>query len=319
MFSYNRLGSSFRNTYVLTDMIPDENICNKIIQEFQEMVRASLKRRAIEPRPVDTESNRSRPLEWLKQIVRRSDSLRDELISEIVPLIHHSTSIEFARLFTNFSLICGKEDYEETLRKIFRRPIRRLFFYYSGHGIRLFGHPNSTQNLNLVIPGKFGQTEYYSRVRIQKCFQELLTGVDMVVLFDCCYSENLLELPFRLGFRPNENLGRTPGVRAISGTRAICLAGARSDQTCGFYSDGNESCSLYTYYLLGYLNSIGEEIKLGIDNRELSRLFSGVETKVQEYRLRTGKRPQNMLIGLSNSHIDRFPKWLFSNSYRRGV
>ena len=305
-FAHNKVGSSFQDIYVLTDIKPDPQIRDKILRDFQEQVIFSLRRRGL-PRP--SSIGRLRPLEWLQRIV--GDKLAYEIIREIMPAIHISTSVEFASLFTNFSLICGNKDYDDSLIAIFKRPMKNLFFYYSGHGVKTLDHTG--HDLGLVIPDRFGGTQFYPRVRVQECFKHYLSSVHLLVIFDCCYGENFLEQPYRWDFSERRN--RVLESSHTGEHEVICLSGTRSNQTCGFYSDQRESSSLYTYYLVRCLNEISEEIKNGVDNRDLSRLYHEVELRVQEYRSRTGKTPQNMLIGLSNPDINRFPKWLFRRSF----
>ncbi len=315
-FSHNQIGSSLKDIYVLTDIVPDEKICNEIIRDFQEEVTKSLKSRKV---CLDTQLlNRSqiyrkRPLEWLEYLLKilAISHVFEPLIQEILPIIRRESSVEFASLFTNFALIFGKQEYEECLAEIFQRSMKHLFFYYSGHGVRLIDlHEHE---LSLAIPTQTMHPQYYSRKALQKCFQKYLHSIDTIVVFDCCYGEKFLEQPYQIGFLSNDCFRRnTSHIQAES---MIYLSGTRSYQTCGFYKDPKEFSSLYTYYFLKYLNKISTEIRLGKDSRELCRLHVEVENRVQEYRRHTGKEPQNMLIGLSNSNINRLPKWLFKNAF----
>lgn len=316
-FSHNQIGSSLKEIYVLTDILPDERICNGIISDFQEEVMSSLRKRDLN---IDIQTlnrsqiHRRRPLEWLNYLLKNS-SLAETIATEILPILNKESSIEFASLFTNFAVISGKQEYEDCLVKIFQRPMKNLFFYYSGHGVRLIDVHN--HELCLVIPLQSGQTHYYSRKSLQKCFQRYLEGTDMVVIFDCCYGEEFLEQPHKIGFLPGDNLREKGMSASYTSNHILCLSGTRSNQTCGFYSDPRESSSLFTYYLFQHLNRISEEIRSGRDSRELSRLDSEVEKKIQEYRERTGKQPQNMVMSISHPEINRFPKWFFKNSFKK--
>lgn len=318
-FSHNHVGSSLKEIYVLTDIIPNERICNEIIRDFQEEVLKLLRSQKIklDPQLINrSQIYRKRPLEWLEYILKivNSDHYRENILQEILPIISRESSVEFASLFTNFAVVSGKQEYEECLTEIFQRCTRHLFFYYSGHGVRLIDIRDN--ELSLVIPTESGQTEYFSQKTLQRCFQKYLHGIHLMAIFDCCYGERFLQQPYQIGFLPHDSLLLSSEKGSEDDSQVICLSGTRVDQTCGFYQNDRESSSLYTYFLFKFLNKISNEIRSGKDNRDIVRLCSEVEDRVQNYRKITGKPPQNMLIGLSNPSIYQLPRWIFKNSFR---
>lgn len=290
VFSYNKVGSTFKDTYVLTDMVPQRTLVVEINNEFQAQVINAMAKRGI---TIEKNPLNRRPIQWIEKVIK-DKRLRDEILTNILPVLTAQSSVEFACLFTNFSLICGKEDYHNTLQSIFKRDISKLFFYYSGHGIRGI-------TLNMAIPAKNNETQYYTSKQLQKSF-ELIKQADKVIVFDCCYGERFIEYPYRFGSGWQKRSTSTS-----NGPKSIFISSTKWDQTCGFYDDGKIHNSLFTYHFLKHVNS---------NVKELSELME-VEKRVLEYRKRVNKTPQNICILLTNPTIDRLPDWLFKGQRRQ--
>ena len=303
-FSHNKVGCPLDRIYVLTDIRPSDRIRKEILDDFQTAVKAELQI----PREVlrSSQKHEGRPLDWLRSLTqkiepRRPHHLYGRLLRQILPVIRSSSVVEFASLFTNLIIISGENEYRTALESIFRLPMTHLFFYYTGHGIRAW------PGVCLLIP-RSGQVDLQSRKVLQTLFQRILGNLDALIVFDCCHAEGLIDLPYKTTFT---SYPTRPGTGQEVKGEVIYLSSTLSDQTCGFYTSGNEHGSLYTYYLIKFLESITNRQPV-----QLSQLKSQVEDPIRQYRKRQMKPPQNMLIGLSNEQIEHLPSWLFERSVR---
>lgn len=305
-FSHQKIGCHFDHIHVLTDLQPSERIRQEILNDFQALVQVELQ--AL--RPLLTKALQSsrkyeqRPLDWLRSMTRvveprRPDELYRRLLRRILPVLRSTSVVEFASLFTNLVPISGEAEYRRAITSILKQPMTHLFFYYTGHGVRGWtsdGRPS----VCLIVP-KSGEVDFQSREVVQSLFRQILRRVAALIVFDCCHAESMIDLPYKTSFvgRPIQQGSRQPFQNDV-----LYLSSTLHDQTCGFYTLGREYGSLYTYYLIRFLESLSRPV-------ELSQLRSEVEDKVGRYRQRHMKPPQNMLIGLSDRRIDRLPTWLF--------
>jgi len=312
-FSHNRMGCDLQRIYVLTDIVPSPEICTEILEDYHQVAeRVLMKTMGMSKANIKTifrqvQNYAARPLRWLKEVWKRLPGKinHEQLLKEIIPVLRNSSVVEFASLFTKFAIINNAHHYQTALNTIFSHPISHLFFYYTGHGIKIY--PNwdtTTHEVCLVIPNKKRHDEmvdYCSQQDLQVCFEPILKNSHAFIVFDCCYGQNLIKLP-------------VTGYKNIQ--EIIYLSSTQSDQTCGFYISQKENGSVYTYYLLKFLNDIADRIAKTEQKLNLSHLYDEVEEKVNRYRLKSGKPPQNMFVSLSNEHIRELPDWLFSRIYK---
>lgn len=284
-FSHNRIGCSFDNIYIMTDIQPSKSIQSAICQDFCSKVIEYLQELGL-LNCLPIEYCKDNPREWVlnicKQIISDNKAIKlyEEIMRKIILIIRNSNVIEFASLFTNLILIKGKDHYDDTLNKIFDKPISNLFFYYTGHGIKIKHSQN--HEICLVIPCK--TPEFYTQKELQTRFQTILNNVSSFIVFDCCHGQNLLNL---------NNIKHD----------TIYLSSTSHNQTCGFHIP--DSGSLFTYYLIKFLNKYC--------SKSLSEL-QHIESQIQHYRKLHNKEPQNISMTLSNQNITHFPHWLFKES-----
>lgn len=312
-FSRNKIGCRLDHIHVLTDLRPSEQIRQEILHDFQIEVRTYLRELRVPPSQLDKALRSSlryedRPLNWLQVLSRtiepkRPNHLYQRIIRQILPVIRNGNVVEFASLFTNLTIISGETEYRRALDSIFQLPMTHLFFYYTGHGIRIQS-TNYRQSVCLIIP-RSGQIDLQPRETLQALFKQVLGRIDSFIVFDCCHAETLIDLPYKLTFTHTR---RTPQLESRSRfeKEVVYLSSTLTNQTCGFYTSEKEYGSLYTYYLFKFLGSIRWA--------SLSQLKQEVEEKIRRYRERQRKPPQNMIIGLSHQEIEQLPRWLFERS-----
>ena len=326
-FSQNRIGCALENTYVITDLCPTKELQDEILNDFCNEVIKYLRDLGIFYGSYDVLYNMS-PLKWLRNLCkqispcceRKANAIYDKVVNTILPIVRSSNVVEFVSLFTNFILVTGKTHFDQTLENLFSQPISNLFFYYTGHGIRLWSDTQKRQRsyeICLVIPGTCSSAEFYSRQDLQKRFNQIINRIPSFIVFDCCHAETILEFPFKMTFSNETDdlyISNTPCQTNNLGS--VYLSSTRNNQTCGFYISnlGQYGGSLFTYHLIHFLDDIA---KRRITSRkrnilDLSRLRE-VEEQVQEYRKLAEKKPQNISIGLSEDSTTQFPLWLFDN------
>lgn len=313
-FAHNAMGSDLNDIYVLTDIVPSANICQEIWEDFQFEVTKALSNKnkigSVHWPGLNTadlhnlDASMETPLKWLRKVCNQAcatinyainaNQLYESLLQKIVPVIRNTSVVEFASLFTCFGLVTGPRHYQKLLKNIFSKDISHLFFYYTGHGIKIHTDANNYQ-VHLVIPAAHNQekVEFCSQKQLQQCFDGILSKVHAFIVFDCCHAEKLLDVAHKFN------------------TEIIYLSSTQRDQTCGFYNTSHDCGSVYTYYLLKFLNSVATELQQRANKIHLRRLYEHVETKVNKYRSTTGKPPQNMFISISKAVIKHLPTWLF--------
>jgi hypothetical protein len=319
------MGCDFQQIYVLTDIEPVSQICQEILDDFQLEVEkillniTQLTPAAIQKILIKAKHRISRPIRWLKEITKHLPMKVDyrTLLEQIIPVIRNSSIVEFASLFTKFAIIEDSSHYQTALRTVFSKHISNLFFYYTGHGIKIY--PNwdtSKHEACLVIPNSTydGATVgFCTKQELQHCFEPILNKTNAFIVFDCCHGERMIDLPF------NYTLENLPlHQQKTTQPEIIYLSSTQNDQTCGFYTSKREYGSVYTYYLLKFLNRVADQLSSLDDHSsfcQLEQLYHQVEEKVNKYRMNSGKPPQNMYVSLSHSQINELPIWLFSQLY----
>lgn len=311
-FSHNRVGCELNNTYVITDLQPIKEIQEDFLNDFRLEVIDYLGELGFfdDYDPITTD-----PLNWLQCICqkivsgRKGDELYYRVTNAVLPIIRNSNVIEFASLFTNFISITGKSHFDRTLTRLFSLNMSHLFFYYTGHGIRLWANKES-YNIYLVIPGTSSSAEFYSRQDLQTRFTSVLEKIPSFVVFDCCHGEALFKFPCKITFSEYSDDLYVLNPVCKRQIETIYLSSTRNNQTCGFYVNQGQGGSLFTTYLIEFLDEIAKYRHS--QNRSLLHLRE-VEDKIQKYRINAVKKPQNILIGLSKESITHFPLWLFNN------
>lgn len=312
-FILNKIGCLLNNITILTDLSPQGQIVDEIRIDFQDEVEDYLRDMGYRKPIIRTGRGGIHLLEWLHKICREASKYLDkserhlfrDITQTILPIIRSSNAIEFASLFTNFVVVNGKYHYEKNILDIFgsMKSGDNLFFYYTGHGVR-FIDSRSVRDICLVIPFHGGTSEFYSKSRLQQLFNKIPEKTSSFVVFDCCHSEKLLELPYQINFSSFGYIIVHKNKSFVSfNSDIIYLASTQNDQTCGFYINKEECGSVFTYYLLDCLENFTPE--------NFSVLYDYVENKVQEYRSSSGKPAQNMGIFVSRRDIRTIPPWLF--------
>jgi hypothetical protein len=284
-FSHNQTGCTLGNTYIITDIQPREKIQKELLENFVIQVNEYLN--------ISSKYSGLKPLEWLYNIcIQISDDLYVRITNMILPIIGTSNIIEFCSLFANLIVITDKSHYEKVLDRIFNKPMTNLFFYYTGHCIKMLSE------IYILVP-KNQKVEYYNRKDLQDKIFSVLNNVNSFIILDCC-NGNILEFPYKLIFNKDTDDLYLCNNNYIKNTH-IYLSSTRNNQTCGFHKYGG---SLFTYYLMEFLKS---------QNRKIAYLRE-VDEKIQEYRKFNEKNPQNMFIGLSKDNITHLPSWLFKGN-----
>lgn len=310
----NKNISPLEEVTILTDIVPFGYLVNEIRTDFQQEVERFLREKGYHGDIVRTGKGGKALLPWLRQICEEASvyfhtcakELYKEVLEALPFILRSSTVVEFASLFTNFVQIKSKDRYELELEKVFKsmKPQDNLFFYYSGHGVRFINSDKVVEKVCLIIPSSRGSEEYYNRNSFSKLISRCAVG-NIFMVFDCCHSSEMIDLPFQINFEKSHSyLGR---IKPTTKTRAniIYLGSTKEGQTCGFYDKG-EYGSIFTYHLLSCLNSLRKEISF-------DKLYRCVEVKVQAYRNKSGKPPQNMFISVTSISIQGIPKWLLDN------
>lgn len=316
-FSYNHVRCPLENTYLITDLSPSTMVRDDILTEFQNEVLKYLSEKNIHPTNIP-KVNLDQPCPALRWIQELCPSLYDEVLNDILPVIRSSNVVEFSNLFTNFLSIRGEQHFDQLLSLLFSQKFTHLFFYYTGHGIKTW----TKNTVSLIIPGIKGKAEFYTQESLQQKFNEISQSISGLIIFDCCHAEHLIKLPYKITF-PLKDTIRTQ-VNLDSPHNIIYVSSTRNDQTCGFYTAPNDPYggSLFTYYFIQFLSSIGHQISLKKKCwRKLLKLtqLEQIEHKVQIYRDLAEKKPQNMTIGLTNKDTVYLPMWLFQNQCLRLV
>jgi hypothetical protein len=299
-FSHNRIGCLLEDIYVISDIIPVKSIQDDIVNDFYNEVIKYLNELGVH---VSYVSNKSNPLKWLNYICDQLqiDGLYEKIINTILPVIRTSNVIEFVSLFTKFINIHNKSHFDKILERVFvKNDTSHLFFYYTGHGVKVLTEKLRQYEICLLIPGKDNKVEYYSQVDLQNKFKLILNNVNSFIVFDCCHGEKILKFPFKFNFSGNSGSEK---LLEDSKNTHIYISSTSNNQTCGFYS---QKGSLFTYYLINLLNSIEDKCHL--------QDLKTVEDKIQRYRKIVGKFPQNISISTSHQHITHLPSWLFENT-----
>jgi len=323
-YCLNYVNCKYQNIYVLTDLVPNVGIQDEIRFGFQTQVENYLRRKGY---LIPVIKNTSKyPLVWLKrccqEIVKSKiswDKLYDKILRRILPIIQSSNSVEFASLFMKFYLINSKNIYDTILKQAFEKVQKnsKLIFYYTGHGIRHYHSIDGRvvqKDICLVIPTSGPNVEFYSRSELFQKFTQIMSRACSFLVFDCCYADSLMNLPFQKGFDPSGQIYTEIHGSQIQSYDTICLTSTSNDQTCGFYAGPEECGSVFTYYLIQCLQKIAHRAR----STNFSQLYSEVEQKVSAYRILNNKTSQNMLIQLNKENIWELPSWLFRKSPKSG-
>jgi len=282
---------------VITDLSPKVNVCQDIFREYKEAaLRIARKfgfRQQVPSAPT--------PSQWLKGLIKLAvssginpDLLTKRLNSEIVPVLSPDTIIELASLFTRFRLINGSQDYltqlEWSLAKLTKND--QLFFYYTGHGVRLIDSLKSRKSIDLVIQARNGQSQFLDVKHVQELFDRIPKGVRGLVIFDCCHASGVLKLPY--SFDPLTQVG----VKKISGI--VFVASCREGESCGFYEDDQSTGSLFTYFFI-------QQLTKGAKN--ICQIAKQIDPIIQSYRRDTNRKPQRMTIATDQSNVGELFSW----------
>lgn len=321
-YSLNHVQCSLSNIYVVTDILPDNQIKEEILQEFQDEVNEQLQKLGYYKLSVEQTLS---PISWLHQVCHKASvylkisrgKIFNKIVKHILPILRNSNVVEFASLFTKFVKVKGSLHYDLTLQKIFTllKPgyinYDNLFFYYTGHGIRHWTTQNGHKQIKdicLVVPARNGTSEPYSRKSLRKTFQIIPPTSSCFIVFDCCHAESLIDLPFKITFNKfGETISK--GISFSNYPDMVYLASTQHNQTCGFYVSTEECGSVFTYYLIKCLEKLSKKLKT--HPKYFYYLNSEVEEKINEYRIFSKKSPQNMLIRLNRNTIVELPTWLF--------
>ena len=160
-----------------------------------------------------------------------------------------------------------------------------LFFYLTGHGIRIISPKGKVQNVSLIIPSKNNsQGELIPSNGVQKILSYMPT--ETICIMDCCYSQRFC--PSRLGHEQ------------------IFIGSTLKNQTCGFYSSSESfSGSLFSHALFKHLRMIHTKKQARV------HLLENIEDDILSYRVGQQKAPQEIFIHTTTEYL--FP-WLYEKS-----
>lgn len=350
MFSITNLNCRMENIFVLTDLVPDTEKMDEMCIDFETEVLMYLKNKGFED--IDCGSYQEfkdkqlgdqggnhvyRPLNWLWNIcLQLSDTrvqpmeLYREVMDNIIPVINNSNVIEFCSLFVNFINVDGARHYLDILSNIFERD-KRIFFYYSGHCIRSC----TFTDIYMVIPTAGYEVEHLNRDQLQPIFNGMENQEDeetesnrrckqIFCVFDCCYAESLIKMPYRITFdtQPGKRvtMRRKKLLQRDLDNYIIVITSTFRDQKCGFLDE--DKGSIFTFYVIRCLRKISNmcksknktpEVKnLGDNPLDFTVLYEMVERNICKYREKFGKSAQNMCILVSHSNLHHIPTWIYN-------
>ena len=312
IFTHNQTQCPLENIYILTDLSPNEKIINEIRTDIYDYVNRYCAKIGYIG---DIPKCRDNIMTWIRFISERvsyflkinSQDLYTKILHNILPIIRSSNVVEFASLFTNFIPIVGVNHFDETLKMIFDLPMKYLFFYYTGHGVKYLTR-SWEYEYRLIIPNQ-NEVQFYSRKILQRRFEKIFSIAHSFIVFDCCHAESFVDLPYQQSFL-SDGIKMLRMPTEVTGVPDIIYFGStHQNQTCGFFEISNDRGSLFTYYLLQFLKNLNKE-----KSRNFIHLSKNVEEKIQKYRSLLDKPQQNLFIRINKLDITDLPSWLFPSN-----
>ena len=224
--------------------------------------------------------------------------LYKKILDILIPKITHENVIEFAYCFTNLYIIYGRESYKQAYEKVFKECKNgdKLLFYYTGHG-------ELHKEFNLLIP-KEPKQEYITNKEFEKDIEKNLpTNIECVFIFDCCYSQNVLDMKYV--YRDETILKNKEYNNSISKNKEILfISSTDKDQECGFYYDSIHKIhgSLFTYF---FINK---------SNFTFKNLTKDIQHEIDLYRISKDNKMQEICISSNSMKMlqrGSLPKWMF--------
>ena len=331
-YSFNHLKNSLERTSIITDILPEKYKIDEVNLSFQHEVISFLADSGLINAGASPNTNLF-PLKWLYQFCQEHKLDYKEIYArvktEITPVIRTSNVIEFAYLFTKFTLISGKHEFTDLLqRKLSEIPLKtKLLFYFTGHAIKRTRTKEANkvcsdvETVYMLIPNKNHGSSFIADSVIRDILRSLKTTVQVFFILDCCYSQQFIDTVYKTTFSNHgnqvlfENVGASMDKIILDEDidNIFYIGSTLGDQTCGFYSVSPEEGSVFTFFLLKYMN----EIVLRKSENSVSQLYQSVEKPILKYRKSKEEPKQNIILCKNNnfaatSLAAALPGWLFA-------
>ena len=323
-YSFNHLKNSLEHTSIITDILPEKYKIDEVNLSFQHEVISFLTDTYSHLKGATPNTNLF-PLKWLYQFCQEHKLDYPEIYgrvkTEITPVIRTSNVIEFAYLFTKFTLISGKHEFTDLLRKkLSDIPLKtKLLFYFTGHAIKKTSTKESgkvcsdVETVYMLIPNKNHGSSFVADSAIRDIFRVLKTTIEVFFILDCCYSQQFIDTVYKTTFSSHGNQvlfeNITDKIILNEDVDNIFYIGSTlGDQTCGFYSVSPEEGSVFTFFLLKYMNEI---VNNKLQN-SVAQLYQSVEKPIFKYRKSKEEPKQNIILCKNNNNFTKLPSWLFA-------
>lgn len=256
VFDYcmNVMGVGLHNIHVFTNIIPNTMVRVKIENEFKQAVENNTRKIGYDrpmPGHKDVKS-------WLRALIHDVSKTMGESVDRVQKYIFASTFIvsklgnilEYMSIFCNVSFVTTRREYMTRLTNLIDTfiPDDRLVFYYSGHGSR---HDN-TINILISDPQSFRATphgerqnqEYISTSDVDRILSRLPAGLELIIIFDCCYAEQFCGLPVDM-----LNTDRIYPGRSTIPCKTVFVGSCKRNQQCDGCKRRGFTCSTFTCHL----------------------------------------------------------------------
>jgi hypothetical protein len=298
--NYTRIPN--HNIYLFTDIEIAANETKTLLEEYYQKTSSlfsSLYRLPPPPCPaVGKGAGRELIHRYAQTAQRDENEIRKQLRALWQPKISLYRTIEYIYLFANYTKIKATAQYLQAVGEVFQGISRRLFWYYSGHGVLHYQERNepgmlipcqkeNSSGLSEIREGK-KECQLLSATEIGNLFSLLSSDTSVIAIADCCHAEALFQ----------------PGRSSIRARMAI-LASSKHFQKSGFYQGRDGYGSLFTRFLIAYLVEARNREK-----RFFQKIVDSLSPRINEHRKEVGKRDQVICIITTRSGLNRLPKWL---------
>ena len=295
--SINKMGVLPENIYVLTDLNPKREIINNMFLNYKSNVMYLLQKKGFQgDTPTDNNAK-----QWLLKVVTSASeqleiSKEDMFVylnKSILPKLNSQCVLEYTILFCNFIYINQSGLYEKSLQKFvsYIKSNDKLFFYYSGHGIRKQGKPY------LQIPICPEQIDLIEPRKIHRILSLLPEGSEAIIVFDCCHSEYFSTLKIKIPIPVKQFMvSNRENIKA----KIIFIGSSLFNETCGFFKNPKN----------GEYSSVFSQFFFGTSLQGSLNMLNRLNSVVNIYRRSVQKPQQNIALYVSDQSIKTFFPWL---------
>ncbi len=302
-FCSNKIGCSMENIYILTDIIPNQNIQQNIINNYVNNVIKYFNSRGIKEIP--THDISTKPSHWCYNIAKKYAPVLNTNLKQLLMEIHNSMShdlrnnniIEFGSCFNTFIYVNSKEQYCNQLINILQKVESgdNVFYYFSGHG-------SYKNGISLVIPTRSPTSQFLQGTEFDYILEKYIKqGTRSIFILDCCHSSEIISLQFRVPSGIKSKVERT--AKKYSGKDIMVVSSTIGDESCGFY-ESEPRGSLFTHY---FLEACNKKIPITFND-----IFVKVQNNINNYRSKNKQLKQTITIQSNNRKIlenNIFPFW----------